>query len=96
MLFFRFMMSLAIGLVGLCMVLKTVLETLLADWDILADIRLIIHDPKVLREAMRGGKPHPEAVEASPARLSTRLDPYLRSSKVEKADRRPALLDGPR
>lgn len=37
-LYIRFMICLAVGLVGLGLVLKTVMETLLQDWDVVAEL----------------------------------------------------------
>lgn len=40
MLFIRFIFCLGVGLVGLCMVLLTVMETLFADWDVAHELKL--------------------------------------------------------
>ena len=38
-LYIRFMVALAVGLCGLAIVLKTVIDTLFTDWDAVADLR---------------------------------------------------------
>lgn len=45
--FLKFMFFLGVGLIGLSMVLKTVLETLFADWDVAAELRLGIRRQRV-------------------------------------------------
>lgn len=40
--FIRFMFCLGVGLIGLCMVLVTVLETLFSDWDVAAEMRVVM------------------------------------------------------
>lgn len=42
MLFIRFIFCLGVGLVGLCMVLLTLMETVFADWDIAHDFKLLM------------------------------------------------------
>lgn len=42
MLFIRFVFCLGVGLVGLCMVLLTVMETIFADWDIAHEFKLLM------------------------------------------------------
>ena len=42
----NFMLCLALGLLGLCMVLKTLLESLVADWDIVKEWRDIFRRPR--------------------------------------------------
>ncbi|MBI5201202.1 MAG: hypothetical protein HY925_06420 [Elusimicrobia bacterium] len=41
MLFIRFIFCLGVGLVGLCMVLLTVMETVFADWDVAHDLKVL-------------------------------------------------------
>lgn len=82
MLFIRFMFCLAVGLIGLSMVLMTMLETLFADWDVAAELRLLMKRPQLLRRMFRR---HEESgLAAAPEALSTRLNPYGRPARLER------------
>lgn len=43
MLYFRFLICLAVGLFGLALLLSTVMEAVLVDWDIASDLRAFIN-----------------------------------------------------
>ena len=74
--YLKFVFCLSIGLVGLCMVLTTILDKLLSDWDILAELGG--DGTTTLSSLDRPARRLEDEVEARPAGLATRLDPYAR------------------
>ncbi len=68
MLFIRFIFCLGVGLVGLCMVLLTVMETVFADWDVAHDLKVLMrrrrHFVRNLFER------HPQANDAHHGRMN--------------------------
>lgn len=70
MLYARFMISLGMGLLGVCMVLKTLFDVLLADWDVLADLRQLLGRPAPLGRSTRIELEEENLQE--PVRLTTR------------------------
>ena len=67
MLYIRFVMCLAIGLMGVSMVLMRLLDTLFADWDVVADIKEAVDKP------VRRGRVEAVVAEAEKPALVTRL-----------------------
>ncbi|MBI3547704.1 MAG: hypothetical protein HY078_01505 [Elusimicrobia bacterium] len=51
--YIRFMLCLSTGIIGVCMVLKTLLDTLFADWNIAEDIMLLLSHPDFWRHPER-------------------------------------------
>ena len=92
----RFMMFLAIGLSGVCMVMKTLLDTLFADWDVVSDLKYVFHAPAFFRRSFSLFEDHHS--EREPQKLATRMDrrerPGVQSSqtKPEPPAEREALL----
>ena len=82
MLFFRFMFCLAVGLTGLCAVLMTVMETLFADWDPVADMRVMMEKPSLLK---RVWNQHQDEARQRYESLSTRMPQYQHNVKLPKA-----------
>ena len=51
-LYLRFVISMAVGMLGVTMVLVKLLDTVLADWDIVADAREILAKPGILKATL--------------------------------------------
>ena len=72
----RFLMCAALGLMGVCLVLKTLLDTLLSDWDIQSDLRQALRRPSrvtSLADLIL------EDEDTKPAALATRMERSARS-----------------
>ena len=83
--YMRFMICLAIGLTGVCMVLKTLLDTLFADWDVISDFQMVAHKPSFHHHSAK--LLEDEIVDKDAPKLATRMDPRKR----ETADRETVL-----
>lgn len=85
MLFMRFIFCLGVGLIGLSMVLMTVLETVLSDWDASADINRILNPRRYLLKGFFNDEDG-EDEEAG------RMNAYGRQSKApaRRSEREPA------
>ena len=67
MLYIRFVMCLAIGLMGMSMVLMRLLDTLFNEWDVVADLKEAIDKP------VRHGRVEPVLAEPEKQLLVTRM-----------------------
>lgn len=68
MLYLRFMICLAVGLIGISLVLKTLMDVLFNDWDVEGDLQ------KAWQEMSKKSKRYtaPESARRRPTRLATR------------------------
>lgn len=69
MLYIRFIIFLAIGLFGVAMLLKTLLDALFVDWDVTGDMRRLAEDISKRRRYVRMEK---QAAKAGAVSLATR------------------------
>jgi len=92
MLYFRFILCLGIGLVGVAIVLKTLFDVLFEDWDVIADIRAMWAD--LSRRSKRIILVEP-ALEGKVAKLSTRLVEDRTTIETRRAYREKQFLAPP-
>lgn len=99
--YIKFMFTLTVGLVGVGMVLKTLLETLLHEWDIVADARLgwdamfnTRHHAEVRAEDILMELERDHAKRRLPERAIDRRREALREER-EAAARRSAVVKAP-
>lgn len=81
----KFMFTLTVGLVGVGMVLKTLLETLLHEWDAVAEIRAGWH-------SLFHSRPYAESVRAEDILMEIERDHMKRRVPTHELDRRRQAL----
>jgi hypothetical protein len=81
----KFMFTLTVGLVGVGMVLKTLLETILHEWDVVQDIKAGWH-------SMFHARPYADSVRAEDILMEIERDHMKRSIPAHELDRRRQAL----
>ena len=79
MLYLRFMISMAVGLAGVAMVLKILMDILLIDWDIPADLKKFRAEFSKKKQLLVNPETAPQKVE----QLATRLNPMFKTKSME-------------
>lgn len=89
MLYLRFVVCLAVGLAGMCLALKTLLDGFFGDWDIAADLQRSLRRPRRPGRAALSGRL--SSPDFEPQKLSTRLyQPGRREPALDDRGREPA------
>lgn len=83
--YLKFMFTLTIGLVGMGIVLKTLLDTLFHEWDVVRDIQRVWH-------AIYYARPHAELVRAEDILMELDRDYNKRRMPERLIDRRREAL----
>jgi hypothetical protein len=80
MLYLRFVVCLAVGLFGVSMVMSTLMDALLSDWDVVDEMRKFVAGLSKKQHSRVIGA---ETLEGAPERLSTRMQPQDRPNKPQ-------------
>jgi hypothetical protein len=83
--YIKFMFTLTVGLVGVGMVLKTLLETILHEWDAVAEVKAGWH-------SMFHARPYAESVRAEDILMEIERDHMKRRVPTHELDRRRQAL----
>jgi hypothetical protein len=83
--YIKFMFTLTVGLVGVGMVLKTLLETILHEWDAVAEMKAGWH-------SMFHARPYAESVRAEDILMEIERDHMKRRVPTHELDRRRQAL----
>ncbi len=84
-LYIKFMFTLTVGLMGVGMVLKTLLDTLLHDWDVVREIKAGWH-------ALFHARPYADSVRAEDILMEIERDHVKRRMPERSIDRRREAL----
>ncbi len=83
--YIKFMFTLTVGLVGVGMVLKTLLETILHEWDAVGEIRAGWH-------SMFHARPYADSVRAEDILMEIERDHVKKRTPAHELDRRREAL----
>ena len=83
--YIKFMFTLTVGLVGVGMVLKTLLETILHEWDAVSEIKAGWH-------SLFRARPYADSVRAEDILMEIERDHVKRSMPAHEIDRRREAL----
>lgn len=83
--YIKFMFTLTVGLVGVGMVLKTLLETILHEWDAVSEIQAGWH-------SLFRARPYADSVRAEDILMEIERDHVKRSMPAHEIDRRREAL----